>query len=107
MVLGETRGPHRATAPSSGGGKAGDVGRSLRWRRWRHHLRGDRPGSDRQRGCDPTFAMRKTKTTTRTGLLARLLLDRNSEDKQGSSPQERRNSQVSTPTTFWPSPSLP
>jgi len=44
--------------------------------------------------------MRKTKTTTRTGLLARLLLDRNSEDKQGSSPQESRNSQVSTPTAI-------
>ena len=44
--------------------------------------------------------MRQTKTTTRTGMLAQLLLDRKSEDKQGSSPQERRNSQVSTPTTF-------
>ena len=44
--------------------------------------------------------MRKTGTTTRTGMLAQLLLDRKSEDKQGSSPQERRNSQVSTPTTF-------
>ena len=44
--------------------------------------------------------MRQTKTTTRTGMLAQLLLDRNSEDTQGSSPQERRNSQVSTPTAI-------
>jgi len=42
--------------------------------------------------------MRQTKTTTRTGMLAQLLLGRNSEDTQGSSPQERRNSQLSTPT---------
>ena len=41
--------------------------------------------------------MRKTGTTTRTGMLAQLLLDRNSEDTQGSSPQERRSSQLSTP----------
>jgi len=44
--------------------------------------------------------MRKTKTTMRTGMLARLLLDRNSEDTQGSSPKERRNSQLSTPAAF-------
>src|SRR2546422_1220682 len=44
--------------------------------------------------------MRKTGTTTRTGMLAQLLLERNSEDTQGSSPQESRNSPLSTPTAF-------
>src|SRR2546428_2660739 len=44
--------------------------------------------------------MRQTKTTTRTGMLAQLLLARNSEDTQGSSPQERRKSPLSTPTAF-------
>ena len=44
--------------------------------------------------------MRQTKTTTRTGMLAQLLLARNSEDTQGSSPQERRKSPLSTPAAF-------